>query len=257
MKRILIISICILMCSITIFASTDYSDTENGIKFVVPEDWNQIERSELEAYYYVGFIRDKIDGYRIITYNRIDVWSTLSEKEKNRIPRSEFDNSVTSKKEISEIINVPEDDIHLVNYGGKEYFSGSRMSAILYDGVAVGTPNMLYLIHIENGWLYQFQYSAGRFDEYYDEFKQLMESVEYPYYEKTPPIKNMTAVYSLIGLVLLIGSATILAFIKIRIHKKEASLSDIIENICPYCRHKLSKDSVFCHKCGTKIHKEE
>ena len=158
-----------------------YNDAETGVSFTVPANWSEEPFYEEKEFLEVKFIRYP-EEVICIMYGSMDAWSKMSDIEKSLYTRSDINTSLFTKADMAEFLGVSEDDVDLITYSGDEYYRTEiTQSASSYGVDIYGT--LTYLIHIENGYMFFFQYgrdaSSEHSDEGYDDFESLMWSVRY------------------------------------------------------------------------------
>lgn len=155
-----------------------YEDSDSGLRFMVPANWVETKFTEEREFLDVGFESTKEAGHRIY-FASMDLWEELPETDKIGIYRRNIDNSAVTRADIAEMYGIAEKDVYIVDYNGVAYY---RMK-VPYESDLLGlsvTVTMTQLIHIRDGWMYLFQYGGSTDNEAFDDFKALMNSVEYP-----------------------------------------------------------------------------
>ena len=259
-----------------------YTDRDSDVTFTVPGNWEQEALSKDREFIDAKFVSTK-DAGRTIIYGSTDLWMQLSASERAGYSRADLNNSFFTKHELAELYGVAAHEISVVTYNDVRYYSFETTA----ENDLGLSATMTMLIHIDNGWLYMFQFFGTDRTALFSDFESLLESVEYPAAsvpatipatvpapsvsrpaeEKAPESSGALAA----GIVLLILVAGFAAMILIRKKtKKEAihyasdqstgqSPSGAAPNIsgkaafCRKCGQPLPPDSVFCHICGTKI----
>lgn len=268
-----------------------YTDADTAVTFLVPANWKQEAFSKDEEYLDAQFLSTKEVGYGVI-YGSIDLWGKMSATDRLGYSRSDFNHSAFTILDIAQMYNTTFDKISTVTYNGVQYYIGERSASMDVYGFEMSVT-MTQLVHIENGWMYLFQFSGTSADALYAEFETLMKSVIYPPVsgEEDPAPTNQTtlptypskqhshnasenAAPNHTGVMpavvfLVIVSAIIVAVIatckKNRQTQEQAGHAPEMQPVsdpqricfCRKCGQKLPSDSAFCHICGTKVVKEE
>jgi hypothetical protein len=169
----------------TEFVSTTpftYTDSETQTSFTVPANWVESSLSKTRDYIDVKFVSLEEEGLCIM-YGSYDLWNEMTETEKAEVRRSGFnrsdmDNSIITKADVAEMYCIPTDDIKMAIYHGNEYYMAtvtSSTSAYGADFSVTGT----FAIRIDNGYMYFFQFSGTRDNEFFDDFESMLSSVNY------------------------------------------------------------------------------
>ena len=260
-----------------------YTDTDSGVKFVVPENWQQKELSKDREFIDVKFASTKEVGATIM-YGSTDAWAKTPESEKIGRTRADLNNSAFTKLDISEMCNTTADKISTVTYNGVEYFKSEASYTSDAYGVDI-TAKMILLVYIDNGWLYMFQFGGESTHKLYSDFERLLDSVQYPTVSSTQNIGlsnntslnvNNSSNHSGSGsdvkvLIVLLVVAIIVVVVVIIYNKKTSRTIDqtcevsVLEEqsnnestiMCEKCGQALPIDSSLCHICGARINNEE
>ena len=155
-----------------------YTDEKSGVSFTVPADWKQKPFNQERQFINAQFVSTADEGV-VIILGSYDAWDMMSPPEKLGMERYEFDNSATSHAEIAEMLIVNESDISTVVYNEAEYF---KTKVSIQQEIAGFTLSLtpLYFMHIENGYVYSFQFYGEEESVYFRDFEALLSSVEYP-----------------------------------------------------------------------------
>lgn len=165
-----------------------YLDDETGSKFTVPENWRQESLSQTREALDVKFT-SIYDPEAIIFYGSADIWAAMPSSDREGFSRSDINNSILSLEGFAEITGVDPSQVSSVTYGGKEYRTCVTATVASVYGVDVDIV-MTYLMRIENGYMYIFQFSGDRTNAYYNDFESLLNSVVYPGSEKGPAVSS-------------------------------------------------------------------
>lgn len=229
-----------------------YTDTKTNTKFTVPANWYEKELSKEREFIDVKFVSSKEDGMNIL-YGSTDLWGMLTPEEQKGNVRSDIDNSAFEISDIATLYGIDETLIIKRTYNGKEYFQATVEQTTELYGMTY-TVEMTYVIRIENGWGYWFQFSGTTENKYFEDFQKLLNTIEYPYYEKelsTTRLKIALIFVVIVAIVVFLVSRLIDR--KIRKSEQRAKKATSFEKSCPCCNVSLPNDSDFCHNCGKKI----
>lgn len=155
-----------------------YTDDESGVTFTVPENWIETPMTEERETLDVKFTSNLKDGLTII-FSSQDVYEMGISEAPNIHSRSDVNNSILTKADVAEICGCLEQNVSMVSYGGSEYFCAEYENVESVYGLTINIP-MVYLMRLENGWMYTFQYGGEKGSEYFDDFTNLVSSVKYP-----------------------------------------------------------------------------
>ena len=258
-----------------------YTDTDSGVTFNVPANWQQKDFSKDREYIDAKFVFTQEDVC-VMIFGSIDVWSEMSTSDKYGYTRSDLNNSAFTKSDIAVMYNTTADKISTVTYNGVEYFKGEVSSTTNIYGVDV-TLTMTQLVYTDNGWMYMFQFGGTSDHNLYSDFENMLRSVQYPTVSDVSGVGSTNNTSSnnsndnandssgIIAVFVLLVVAVIVVVVVIS-HKKNnksAKCTPIYNTstneppnksestiYCTKCGQVLPLDSVFCHKCGAKIEKE-
>lgn len=261
-----------------------HTDTDSGVTFTVPANWKQEAFSKDREFIDVKFVSTKEDGCTMI-YGSTDMWSQTSASDRVGYTRSDLNNSAFTKSDIAEMYSTTADKISTVTYNGIEYFKGETNYTSDAYGVDI-TVKMTQLVYIDNGWMYMFQFGGTSTHKLYSDFESLLKSVQYPTVsdvggvgstnnttsnntnDNTDDSSGIIAVVVLLAIIAVIVVAVIVSRKK---NQNESANHTPTYNTptseppsrpestvyCTKCGQAVPLDSDFCHKCGTKIIKEE
>ena len=159
-----------------------YKDKNTGSEFTVPANWTQESLSQKREFLDVKFTSDNEPGICIL-YGSMDMWTAMPVSEKKGLSRSDINNSIFTLDEFAETMNVVKSKVSTVSYGDKEYYRYVNKTTSSMYGINFEVT-MTYLMRIENGYAYTFQFSGDSKNVYYKDFETLLGSVKYPAEER-------------------------------------------------------------------------
>lgn len=232
-----------------------YTDIDTNAKFTVPANWHEEELSKEREFIDVRFVSSKEEGMSIM-YGSVDMWGMMTEEEKEGYVRSDMRNSAFTNELVAEMVGADESDVSKVFYNGKDYFQVTvKTDKEMYG--ANFKVEMTHVLRFENGWSYWFQFSGTTSNEYFTDFQELLNTVEYPYYKKplltTDNKKVLFFIFAILGIIF-----AITFFVERKIKENE-EIKYKLENKteedirCPNCNTVLLDKGGFCHKCGTRL----
>lgn len=237
-----------------------HTDPDTGTTFTVPANWSVQPFSKERDILDIQFSCAE-DPTLMISYASYDLWSELSFFEKLFMSRSKAEELLSSTEYIAEMMEVPESSISKKVFNGKEYYFVETTYATEMYGMNFSSKVNL-AVHIEDGWCYMFYFYGESNNPHYDEFVQLVKSVEYG------DVGTSGAGVG-IAVVIIITAAIVcvIVILKKKSKKKPATaatpkiaqpeiLIDQDYIYCHHCGNKLPNDSLFCNICGTKMIKE-
>ncbi len=229
-----------------------YTDIDTNTKFTVPANWYEKELLKEHEFIDVKFVSSKEEGMSIM-YGSTDLWGMLTPEEQKGSSRSDLDNSAVEISDVATLYAIDENLIKKQMYDGKEYFQATvKQNTELYG--ATFTLETTMVIRIENGWVYGFQFSGTTDNEYFGDFQELLNSVEYPDYKMEISTKRLKIALTFSAMLIVWGFLFYI-FIEGRIHKSEEKVitKKTTKRICPYCNALLLDNGLFCHKCGKNL----
>lgn len=229
-----------------------YTDIDTNTKFTVPANWYEKELSKEREFIDVKFLSSKEEGMSIM-YGSTDLWGTLTAEEQRGITRSDLDNSAFEISDIATLYGIDENLITKQMYNGKEYFQATvKQNTELYG--ATFTSEITMVIRIENGWIYGFQFSGTTYNEYFEDFQELLNTVDFPYYEKEISTMRLKIALTFLAILIVAGILFYIFATKIT-HKSEKRVitTEPTNSSCPYCNTPLLDNGGFCHKCGKNL----
>lgn len=259
-----------------------HTDTDSGVTFTVPTNWKREAFSKDREFIDAKFISTKEDGCTMI-YGSTDMWSQMTASEKVGYTRSDLNNSAFTKSDIAAMYNTTADKITTVTYNGIQYFKGETNYTSEAYGVDI-TVKMTQLVYIDNGWMYMFQFGGTSTHKLYADFESLLKSVQYPTASdvggvvstnKTPlnnlndNTDNRSGIIAVVVLLVIVAAIVVIVSRK-KNQSNPANCTPIYNTpaseppsrseptiYCTKCGQTLPLDSGFCHKCGTKVFKED
>ena len=238
-----------------------HTDPDTGTTFTVPANWSVQPFSKERDILDIQFSCAE-DPALLIAYASNDIWSELSFFEKLFMSREKTEDILSSTAQVAEEYGVPESSVSKMTYNGETYFIvEAPYTTDLYGTSFTATVNQA--IHVEDGWMYMFNFYGDASNPHFDDFEKLLKSIEYG-------DKGATGIGS--GVVIIIAAvAIILCVIIIRKKKRQvkpaaAAMRESVQHVIPsnpdciYCHHcgnKLPSDSSFCNACGTRLIEKE
>ena len=245
-----------------------YTDTDSGISFTIPANWEQKELNGDRKHLDAKFVSTK-ESDCVIIFGSTDMWEAMPSSEKNGYSRKDLDNSLFTKSDIAEMYGTTEDKISVVSYNGVQYYKGEMTKSLDESGfnLSITTTQLTY---INDGWMYMFQFGGTDGHSLYSDFESLVSSIKYPSAldssnEASTNQKNILNAAIVFGVIILLAVGTITLFIMLRRKKRlrqntsKQEITDVYTAnlLCRNCNHQLPPDSEFCHMCGAKVTKED
>lgn len=250
-----------------------YTDSDSGVKFTVPANWIEKEFNGEREYLDAKFASTKEEGL-IILFSSTDLWTEASPADRVGMSRSDINNSLFSKADISEMVNTTEDNVSMFMYNGVEYYKCETSDDKEVHGLSFDVT-MTYLMRVDNGWMYSFQFGGTSDHELYSDFESLMRSVEYPvqpthetdidgyddnysYFgniDNDDDDESKTYTGVILFVVIMVAAGAVCMVLWIAEKKKRKNKHAV--SYCGICGQRLPSDSDFCHMCGTKVEREK
>lgn len=155
-----------------------YSDKDTNVEFTVPANWVQGEFIEEREFWSAKF-KSNLDPILSILYGTIDLWEQLPVSERLGRSRQNYNNASMTDADLAEMAGIDAGQITKKILGEKEYFSWEVTSSAETYGLSTDVTTS-YLLTIENGYAYMFQFSGNSSDAYYEDFESLVSSAKYP-----------------------------------------------------------------------------
>lgn len=133
-------------------ASRIYTDAQTGANFVVPLMWTEKPLSQKREYIDAKFL---IPNGGVVVYGSYDVWSKFPEEEKKDMTKEDFLNNLDELFG-DDFGDVSSDGVQEITLNGVEYFLMSLKSSAPPAGAY-----MIVLLHLDNGYMYQFQFTSA------------------------------------------------------------------------------------------------
>ena len=236
-----------------------HTDPDTGTTFTVPANWSVQPFSQAREMLDVQFSYTE-DSALMISYASYDLWSELSFFEKLFMSRSKAEELLSSTEYVAEMMGVPESSISKKIFNGKEYYFGETT----YETEMYGTnfsSKVNLAVHIEDGWCYMFYFYGESNNPHYDEFVQLVKSVEYGDVGTSGTAGGW--IVATIVVMIIMGAIVIQ---KKKTQQKKLAETPVVRSevhfqqeyiFCHQCGNKLPVDSLFCNVCGTRLIEKE
>ena len=246
--------------------SFTYTDPETKVKFTVPTNWTQKALSKDREYIDVKFVSSEEEGMSIL-YGSTDIWSKMSAADRAGGERADINNSMFTNADIAEMTGASISKVKQVTYNDVNYFQAESISTSDVYGYDI-TIAVTHAIYIDNGWMYWFQFSGNSSNEFFSDFKTMLNTVTFPQTASNhidcddARDFDVGVWVAIIVMLMLFAFCVMVIVIKRKQPKEEEYLSEEakVETTLKYCHHcgsQLFADSDFCHNCGTKTVKEE
>lgn len=184
MKKIIALIVIAIMCATMPIAAiaagtgTNYTDPKSNAQFIVPENWEQKPLSKERKTIDVKFCSTTDQGMSIL-FGCADLWNQMSASDRSGLTRGDIDNSLFSKEYIASSMGVKATDVLKKTYSGKEYYVLEIITKNSSYGIEMSIA-MTTAIHVENGFMYMFQFSGNKNHKLYKDFESVLSSVKYP-----------------------------------------------------------------------------
>ena len=269
MKKIFSILVAILLLlslSMGVSATSyTYKDAETDVSFTVPDNWTQKALSKDREYIDVKFVSNVAEGMSIL-YGSTDVWAKMPSSDRAGYKRSDLNNSMFTNADIAEMAGTSTSKVKRVSYNGVQCFQAESTTTSDIYGLEISVT-MTHVIYYDNGWMYWFQFSGDSNNEYFSDFKAMLNTVTFPQTDTENDVVG--TILTVVCILAVIAGVVFLVVKKDRYKAKTTPIACVAnehqenepnETSCQYCRKcgtKMEMDSVFCHNCGTKTISEE
>lgn len=178
--------ICVLIFIIVFFSLFNfnvvaevYTQEESGVSFTVPDRWEEEAFIKERDFLKVKFADPDSSGIGFL-YGDMDMWAKMPESYKVSLSRTDLNNSYFTVEDIKEIVGVMEpSSVAMVYYNNLEYYKLTCKKTLTVSDITLNY-DVVYLIRLDNAWLYCFMYMSHNISYDMQEFETLMNSVKYP-----------------------------------------------------------------------------
>lgn len=258
MKRIFAAVVFLLvslsLCTQIFAASGElvYTDKDTGVTFNAPAGWvsqsaeEGISDKELLD---VEFSTTKEKG-AWMAYGSIDLWETMPYADKKGYSREDLSFSEFTDEEIKELSGRPGKGSEIVTYNGRKYCKTSLVEMAEISGEEVATRE-IRLVHITDGWLYNFQFFGIKESELYADFESMVKSAQYPasIAEKSTLAQSKLTITAFFVAILV---CIAIVLIRKKLPKKKYKVQENEWGTCKSCGEVLPKGSTICYRCGSR-----
>ena len=152
-----------------------YTDSDSGNTLSIPSGWSVSTnvKAPLKAKFSVSS-----GSSAMMNYGSIDIWKSLSDAAKKKLPRANCDNSAFSKAEIADLIGTEAKNLKTKTIGGREYFYGETEKTVKSGNLSLSMTVSTW-VYVNNGWLYLYQFGGGSGHSLYKDFTSLISSATY------------------------------------------------------------------------------
>jgi len=161
-----------------------YRDTDAGVEFTVPKNWKREEFTKDREYIDEMWASTKTVGYSII-YGSADMWAEIPASERVGLTRQEVNDAYFTDAEIASMYGIKSNEVFSKYYNGTHYYKMELPLSSSQYGMEFDVT-MTMLVHLENGWMYIFQFGGKSTDPMYKDFESLMKTVKYPQAASVP-----------------------------------------------------------------------
>jgi len=224
-----------------------YTDQETGVTFQYSSLWREMPLEENELMELK--LASKADSSVQIMYGSTDLWAEVSLENRIGYSRKYLDSLLFTEEGIKEMFG---NDMYISEeiYGNHTYFRVSGMGTVDTNGTVL-SERVTMLVKIENGWRYIFFFNGFEGDPYYEDFEQLVSSVQYPSDTSLGLLPGIAAV----------GTVVIVLLLVFLIRNKKRKRQDAVPAapakqpvlFCRECGKRLDANSRFCSECGTQV----
>lgn len=164
----------------------EYTDPDSGLSFTMPAGWLRQDVMEVDGNIKMAAAYQLQPGL-VLQYSSVDAWGQMSPGERAGLERRDADQSLITKKDIAEIYQIDVSEVSTVTYGGKEYYMAWVDLGTLTGMDLGGLLERTVLVRVENGFMYQFFFSAKFADPQFKDMKAILDSARYPELEPAIP----------------------------------------------------------------------
>lgn len=175
--------VILLIMPLSVAASTAYTDSTTGVSFTMPDGWSETTLSEEREIIKVKYTHESADGSSIM-FGYGDIWEQLTESERVGYTREDLNHDamreIFSNEELADAVGLSTEGsiIEEVSYNWKEYVKITSTSQISISSYSTDIT-LIYLIHIQEGYIFMFCYGYMGENIHGQDFEQLMENVKY------------------------------------------------------------------------------
>ncbi|MCH5212649.1 MAG: hypothetical protein J1G06_06520 [Oscillospiraceae bacterium] len=155
----------------------EYVDNETNLSFTVPANYTQQAVSDDQKFIDAIFVCDDKNEVCIF-YGSTDLFESIPKDERKGLRRQDCNNETLTEKDYAEILGITAEDVEKVFYGNKEYYKFVIQRVDDSTGIELQL-SIINLVHIENGYIYQFQFSGRESSPYYADFERLISNAHY------------------------------------------------------------------------------
>ena len=175
----------------------------------MPEDWEQKALSKPREYFDIKYV-SKSNSMIITLFGATDLWEKLPSSAKTELSKKEINDSMFSKSDIADMFGLSSSSITERTINGIHYYvCVVHQTSEDFEGL---TLELSHYIHIENGWVYWFEFSGENNSQGHSDFEKLLNSVE---------INKAKSNGSIIWIIALFVGGAIIAIVIILIQKNK------------------------------------
>lgn len=264
--------------------SFTYEDTSAGIEFTVPKNWKRAQLSKKREYIDAKFVNIKNPAVPVM-FGAKDVWASVSEADKEGMTREEC-NDDWVKNNIDESLGIEANNVQDVQYNDIHFYKYTYKTVQEEKGIKLPIT-LICMMHIENGWMYTFQFCGKETNKYFSDFEKILNSFSFNNQTNSETEKVTDSEKSnnldeaskssdnpiVIAIILGVIAAVIILVIVLKVKSKKnekvveqneflnslSSLEDTNHNsgfvFCHKCGEKNTINNIYCFKCGAFLHK--
>lgn len=260
----------------------EYKDQESHAAFFVPRNWYEVPFDTAPKILSKKFVNADDTKFTIM-YGSIDCYPLLSNEERSRYTRDSIDNSYFfedgNESDLFDITGFDTGEVSSRTYNGNDYITITGSYNYDSDGFNISFPAEGY-IHLENGWMYIFEYIGSADSEHYSDFESLLNSVKYPIPTVSSNATSTTlghdstsnAHLSSYAVIIVLCACAVFTLIGLFIYfsrykpsknkaNSEIELSNpsVSENQIKYCYRcgsEIRFNNKYCSNCGTSLRQD-